>query len=73
MRKKRFGAAKDISVKDNILKELLELASGVVGENKKKIFLNEIASYFKIDLTSLQRQTQQTQMAQNRLQQHPKQ
>ena len=67
--KKRFGAAKDISVKDNILKELLELASGVVGENKKKIFLNEIASYFKIDLTSLQRQTQQTQMAQNRLQQ----
>ena len=34
--KKRFGAAKDISVKDNILKELLELASGVVGENKNK-------------------------------------
>ena len=67
--KKKFGATKDISVKDNILKELLELAARLVGENKQKIFLNEVANYFKIDLTSLQRQTQQKQMAQNRLQQ----
>ena len=72
--KKRFEATKDISIKDNILKELLELAAGLVGENKQKIFLNEVASYFKIDLNALQRQiqqkqVQQKQMAKSRLQQ----
>ncbi len=65
--KKRFEKTKDISAKDGILKELLELAAELGGENKQKIFLNEVASYFKIDLNALQKQTWQKKTEQSRL------
>ena len=68
--KKRFEKTKDISAKDGILKGLLELAAKLVGENKQKIFLNEVASYFKIDLDSLQRQTWQKQIHQKKTEQN---
>ncbi len=60
--KKKYEKTKDISSKDVILKDLLELAARLIGGNKQKIFLNEVASYFKIDLNALQKQTQQKQI-----------
>ena len=69
-KKKRFEKTKDISVKENILKELLELAAELVGENKQKIFLNEVAKYFKIDLNSLIKQTKQRQIDQIHIEQN---